>query len=158
MKLVLLIVAGVFAAAPLAAETLAEAGGLVVADGKARAAGPLARTGAGYFTVTNTGSAPDRLLAVETRAAQRVELHATAVENGVARMTPLLDGMPLPAGETVAFAQGGMHLMFLGLTEPWDTQAGVPLTLLFERAGPVEIVLPVAAGPAEEAGGAHAGH
>jgi copper(I)-binding protein len=56
-------------------------------------------------------------------------------------------GVPIPAGETVAFAQGGLHAMFLGLTEAWQDPDGVALTLVFESAGPVEIVLPRAEGP-----------
>jgi periplasmic copper chaperone A len=148
------IVAAALLAAPAAAEVLARAGDLVVADGTVRSAGPMARSGAGYFTVTNEGSADDRLIEARSEAGQRVELHRTTLENGVARMGAIEDGIAIPAGETVALEQGGDHLMFMGLTEAWDEDAGVPVTLVFERAGEVELVLPVTAGPA----GAHGGH
>jgi copper(I)-binding protein len=137
-------------------EILAEAGDLLIADGMARAAGAMARSGAGYFTVTNAGDAPDRLLSAESPAAVRVELHAHELDAaGVARMVELADGIAIPPGETVVLEPGGLHVMFLGLTEAWDIDAGIPLTLVFESAGPVEVSLP-AGGPARhDQGHAH---
>lgn len=141
-------------AAPAAAETLAETGTLVIADGSARAAGAAARSGAGYVTLTNTGDADDRLVAAESPAAERVELHNHIVEDGIARMIEIEGGIPLPAGETVSLEQGGMHIMFLGLTDEWGDD-GIPVTLVFEQAGKVEVTLPLAASPAHDHGGHH---
>lgn len=124
-------------------DILAQTEHLIVADGFVRAAGAMARSGAGYFTLTNTGPAAERLLAAESPAAARVELHTHELDAaGVARMVELADGIEIPPGETVALAPGGLHVMFMGLTEAWDPEEGVPLTLSFETAGPVEIVLP----------------
>ncbi|CAN5805514.1 hypothetical protein BH23PSE1_BH23PSE1_11950 [soil metagenome] len=131
----------------VSAGTLAEADGLVVADGAALSVGAMARTGAGYFTVTNSGAEADRLVAAESPAAERVELHIHRLEDGIARMEELTDGVPVPAGGTVEFAQGGLHVMFLGLTDAWREE-GVPVTLVFERAGPVDVLLPRSAPPA----------
>jgi periplasmic copper chaperone A len=119
---------------------------IVVSQGSARAA-PGARSGAGYLVLTNRGEAEDRLVAADSPAAQRVEFHTHRLENGIARMVEVED-FPLPPGDSVALAQGGDHLMFMGLTEAWDPGTGVPVRLVFERAGPLEVVLPVAAGPA----------
>ena len=143
-------------AAPAAAEdVLGAAGDIVATDGTARAA-PGARSGAGYLVLTNRGAAEDRLLAAESPAAQRVELHTHRLEDGIARMVEVED-IALPPGESVALAQGGDHLMFMGLTEAWDPETGIPVRLIFDRSGPLDVVLPVAAGPAHGHGHSH-GH
>jgi periplasmic copper chaperone A len=119
-----------------------EADGLIIEHAEARAAGAMARTGAGYFTITNTGS-DDRLIAAESPAAQRVELHTHVLEDGIARMVALEDGVEVPAGATVAFEPGGMHVMFMGLRDPWGVEGGVVVTLIFERVGEVPVTLAV---------------
>ncbi len=144
----------VLLAPPAVAETLAEAGGLVIADGSARAAGAAARSGAAYLTLSNTGETDDRLVAATSPAAERVELHDHVVDDGIARMVEIESGIPLPAGETVSLEQGGMHIMFLGLTDAWGGD-GVPVTLVFEQAGEVEVTLPLAAAPSAAHGGDH---
>lgn len=155
MNRVLASAATLLLASSLLAETLGEVGNIVVAEGEARAAGPAARAGAVYLSIINTGMEPDRLLSVESTAGQRVELHTTELENGVARMRPLKDGIPLAPGETVALEQGGDHVMVMGLTPAWNSEARVPLTLVFERAGPVSVSVPLMGAPS---GGHHKDH
>ncbi len=147
----------VLLAAPATAETLAEADALAIADGSAHAAGPAARAGAGYVTLTNTGDVDDRLVSATSPAAERVELHEHLLEDGIARMTEIEGGIPVPAGETVTLEQGGMHIMFLGLTDAWGPDE-VAVTLVFEQAGEIEVVLPVAAAPSHGHDGDHHPH
>ena len=123
--------------------TLAETETLLIEDGYVISAMPDAPTGAAFMLITNRGDAPDRLVAAEGDAAARIELHTHVLENGVARMVELEDGIELPPGETVALARGGLHVMLMGLTGPLEDGAEVPLTLVFEKAGPVAVVLPV---------------
>jgi copper(I)-binding protein len=79
-----------------------------------------AKTGAGYLSITNAGSAPDRLLAVEA-GFPRVELHATEVDAaGVARMAPV-EGLEIGPGETVTLAPQGTHVN----VEPRDGAAAM---------------------------------
>lgn len=54
-----------------------------------------------------------------------------------------LDALDLPAGQTVRFAPGGMHLMLMGLAGKLDESASFPLTLTFERAGAITVEIPV---------------
>jgi hypothetical protein len=122
---------------------LAEAGGLRVLDGYAISSGPNAPAGAAYMTIANDGDASDRLVAAESPAARRVGLHDHVLENGVARMVALPQGVQLPAGETVAFERGGLHVMLMGLTGPLVDGATVPITLVFEGAGALTIEFPV---------------
>ena len=58
-------------------------------------------------------------------------------------MRELREGLPLPAGETVALAPGGNHLMLLGVKEPLVAGDTVALTLTFEAAPAVEVTATV---------------
>jgi len=98
-----------------------------------------AMSGAGYMTITNTGSAPDRLLDVRADF-PRVSLHGTETDaQGVTRMIPV-EGIEIAPGETVTLAPGGMHVMFMGLDgDPFEEGERIPATLVFERAGEIEV-------------------
>jgi len=133
--------------APSAQETAA----IVVDAPWTRATAPGAPTGAGYLTLRNTGDSPDRLVDARSPAADRVEIHEMAMEEGVMRMRRLADGLPLPADGEVRLEPGGHHLMFMGLAEPLEEGGSVPVTLVFERAGERRVDLPVAPLGAREA-------
>jgi copper(I)-binding protein len=48
------------------------------------------------------------------------------------RMSPVEGGqISLPAGETVSLQPGGLHVMCIGLTEPFTVGETIPLTLVF---------------------------
>lgn len=96
------------------------------------------RTTAAYVTITNSGSNADRLTAVDAPGAGSVEIHTAGMENGVMRMRRL-EGLDIPAGETVAMAPGGYHIMIIDVEEPVQVGATVPLTLTFETSGNVTI-------------------
>jgi copper(I)-binding protein len=119
-------------------------GPITVTDLWARATPPGAKTAGGYLTITNSGSAPDRLVGVATPAAARGEIHQMSVAADVMTMKPA-DGVAIPAGESVTLAPGGFHLMFLGLMEPLVEGGEMPVTLTFEKAGSVETYLHVIA-------------
>ena len=109
---------------------------------------PGAPTAAGYLTITNTGSDPDRLIAVEADF-PRVQIHETEIDaSGVARMRHI-EALELPPGATVSLQPRGTHVMFMGLTEPLEEGAKIDATLVFEGAGAVAVqfnVEPRAAG------------
>ncbi|MCA1442362.1 copper chaperone PCu(A)C [Ensifer sp. IC4062] len=122
-----------------------EAGDLEISGGAVKAMLPGAKVGGGGLVVKNTGSADDRLLAVESPAAGRVELHEMKMENDVMKMRKLEEGIVIPAGATVELKSGGLHLMFMEVTKPFAEGETVPVTLTFEKAGKVDYVLPVGA-------------
>ncbi|MQW73420.1 DUF1775 domain-containing protein [Sinorhizobium medicae] len=136
-----------------AAETV-KLGDLDISGGAVKAMLPGAKVGGGGFLVKNNGSVDDRLIAVESPAAGRVELHEMTMENDVMKMRKLDEGIAVPAGETVELKNGGLHLMFMEVEKPFAEGDTVPVTLTFEKAGKVEYVLPVGTA----AGGAHSGH
>jgi len=98
-----------------------------------------AQVGVGYLRITNAGTAPDRLVGGSFESAKRVDLHATTIEQGVARMRPLTSGLEIKPGETVELKPGGFHLMFSELRQPIAEGDIINGTLVFEKAGRVEI-------------------
>jgi copper(I)-binding protein len=104
-----------------------------------------ASTGAGYMTITNTGTAPDRVSCVASDVSAQCQIHAMTVEDGVMKMRPVEGGLEIKPGETVTLKPGGMHVMFLGLKQPLQQGKTVKTTLKFENAGTLDLDLPVAA-------------
>ncbi len=132
------------------------AGDLHIGHPWTRAVAARAPTAAGYMTIRNAGSAPDRLIGAETPQAGRVELHEMSMTDGIMRMRPVPGGIALPPGQEVRLAPGGLHLMLIGPQGGFAQGARVPLTLVFERAGRVEVELAVEAAGARGSG--HDGH
>src|SRR5689334_7323517 len=92
-----------------------KAGAITINHPWARATPQGATVGAGYFTLTNTGTAPDRLIGASAAAAGHVELHAMSMVDGVMRMRPVKDGVELKPGQTVEFKSNAFHLMLVDL-------------------------------------------
>ena len=136
----------------------AAAADIMVMDPYARAASPSAKSGAAFMTLHNMSATDDRLIAAQTDAAKRVELH-THVEtgDGVMQMTEIEGGIALPAGEMHKMVRGGDHVMLMGLTGPLEQGADISVTLVFEQAGEVVVTIPVDNERKPEAG-AHGGH
>ncbi|HHB80472.1 MAG TPA: copper chaperone PCu(A)C [Aliiroseovarius sp.] len=108
---------------------------ITVEDGYAISAGEMAVAGAAYFTLRNSGSVDDRLIAVASDAARRVMLHASVAEGDVMRMVSRDEGLVLPAGETIVLEPGGNHIMLMGLTAPLAPGDTIKVALTFAQAG-----------------------
>lgn len=119
------------------------AGDISISGVWARAMLPGQPAGSGFLTLENKGAEPDRLVAVSSAAAGKVQLHTMQVVDDVMVMRPVESGIEIAPGERVEMKPGGMHLMFLDLEQPFAAGGFVPLTLTFEKAGPVDIELPV---------------
>ena len=105
------------------------AGRLVVENAWIRTAPPAAPMRAGYATLRNAGDAPLQIRAARSASFGDVSLHATQIENGVARMREL-DGLSLAPGESAVLEPGGKHLM---LMQPrGELQPGAKVVLTFE--------------------------
>ncbi|MFI5033345.1 MAG: copper chaperone PCu(A)C [Reyranellales bacterium] len=120
-------------------------GALEIDQPWARATPPTAPTGGGYLSVKNTGTTPDRLMSASSPAAGAVQVHQMKMEGSIMRMRELDGPLEIKPGETVTLAPGGLHLMMLGLKEPLKQGENVPLTLVFEKAGKVDVELAVVA-------------
>ena len=128
------------AAAPAAAH---HAHRIEVVEPWARAA-LAGRTGAAYMTLVNPTDTPDRLLAAAAEVAETVELHAHLHEGGVMRMRPVA-AIEVHPGEPAVLAPGGLHIMLIGLRRDLKRGETIRLILSFEKAGKVEVEVPVLA-------------
>jgi periplasmic copper chaperone A len=155
-----LVAAALLLAAPVARAHDYQAGAIAIDHVWARATPGGAKVAAGYFTLTNTGTTPDRLIAATAVVAGHVELHEMSMVDGVMRMRPVKGGIELKPGQTLALESGSFHLMMLDLKQPLKQGERIKGTLTFEKAGPVEVEFAVEGigGPARAApaaGGMH---
>jgi copper(I)-binding protein len=116
-----------------------------------------ASVGAGYMTITNAGTASDRLIGGASTVSDRFEIHDMAMEGSVMKMHAKSAGLEIKPGATVTLQPGGLHVMFVGLKAPLTRGQTVKVTLQFEKAGKVEVDYPVAAIGAQSAGGGTSG-
>ena len=130
-----------------------KAGAITINHPWARATPGGASVGAGYLTLTNTGTTPDRLIGATAAAAEHVDLHEMKMVDGVMRMRPVKDGIELKPGQRVEFKSNAFHLMMVDLKQPLQQGQRVKGTLTFEKAGTVEIEFAVEGigGPARAA-------
>jgi len=134
-------VLGLLVAGPVLAKDY-KVGQIEIDDLWVRATAPGQPNGAGYLKMENDGKQPDRLVAVQSSAAERAELHTVSTEGGVARMRRV-DGVPVAADGKAALAPGGYHVMFLKLKQPFEQGAHIPATLTFEHAGKIDVTFEV---------------
>ncbi|MCA0922290.1 copper chaperone PCu(A)C [Pseudooceanicola nanhaiensis] len=129
----------------LAAPLPALAEGIEVHDAYARAASPIAKSGAAFMVIQNQGATEDdRLIGVASDIAQKVELHTHQdMGGGVMKMVHVEEGFEMPADGELRLERGGKHVMFMGLTRPMKQGESFDLTLTFEKAGDVTITVPV---------------
>ena len=110
---------------------------------------------AGYMTLVNDTAAEDALLSASSPRAERVEVHEMTMEGGVMQMRAVAR-LAIPAGQSIELAPNGRHLMFYGVTQPFAVDETIPVRLTFERAGDVDVSLPVQRPGASNA--EHGGH
>ncbi len=128
--------------------------GIVISQARVLPPFPGKDTAAGYFEITNHGVA-DRLVSVTSPISNAVEIHNHIEDNGVMKMRRV-EGVDLAKGETLAFKPGSYHLMMFKAELP-DTQDEVSLTLNYENAPSVTIIVPVE-GRGDEVEDDHSGH
>ena len=109
----------------------------------ARVTAPGQPTGGGYLKLDNKGR-DDKLLSARAAVSASVELHSMSMDGDVMRMRQV-DAIALPAGKTVELKPGGFHIMFVGLKAPLKAGDKFPMTLKFEKAGEVDVVVNVEA-------------
>ena len=143
------------APAPAASAGTIRAGALAIEQPWSRATPGGAKVAGGYARITNTGREPDRLVSGSLAAAGGFEIHETIEAGGVARMRPLDRGLEIKPGQTVELRPGGPHMMFVDLKEPLREGQAVKGSLVFERAGTVEVTFQVRGIGARDAGHAH---
>jgi copper(I)-binding protein len=150
-----LLIAGM---AGLASAHEVKVGTLTITDLWTRATPPGAPAAGGFLTITNTGTEPDRLIAVSSPETAAGELHEMSMENDVMKMNAVAGGIEIPAGATVKLAPGGLHLMLIGPKGPLTEGGKFPVTITFEKAGKIDTflhIMPIGSKGPDGAGGGH---
>ena len=95
-----------------------------------------------YLTISNSGGADDELTAATTDVAEMTHLHETKIDKSGRAMMDMRSSVDVPAGETVRFSPGKLHLM---LMQPKTLHEGdtFVLWLHFEKAGDIKTTVRV---------------
>jgi periplasmic copper chaperone A len=115
------------------------AGTVKISNPWTRVPPPSAKVAGGFMTLTNTGTAPDRLVKGSSPAAGRIEIHEMTLDGGMMKMRELDKGLEINPGQTIELKPGSFHIMFMDLKEAPKEGGTVKGTLEFEKAGKVEI-------------------
>jgi hypothetical protein len=119
-----------------------EKGGIHIADPWTPAPIGMAKVMAGYFEIISMKETPDRLVGARSAQADRVELHGHSEVDGVMRMRPV-EAVEINPFGGAELEPGGLHLMIMGLTQKVEAGDRIPVTLIFEHAGEIEVKLTV---------------
>jgi copper(I)-binding protein len=103
---------------------------------------PDATTAAVYVSFEEI-AAGDKLVGADTTLAEAVELRGPAATTGGPEI--VLKAIDLPAASAVALRPEGMHLQLLRLKTPLQWQRSYPMTLHFEKSGPVDVMVSIGA-------------
>ena len=122
---------------------------LRIADAWARETVAGQTSTAAYLTISNRGTAADRLVSISASEPAKATVHTTDNSNGISRMRELSSGLAVPAGSTIELRPGGTHVMIMGLREPLRRGVTLKLRLRFEKSGekPVDVRVAPATGP-----------
>ena len=128
------------------------AGDLVVDGPMVPLAPPGAMAHAAYMTLTNAGDVPRQLIGVQAQGYLIAHIHRTELKDDIVSMSSV-DLMEIAPGQTVAFEQGGLHVMLMRPEGPLENGGTVELTLEFANGE----TLPVSAkvGPMVVGGHGH---
>ena len=104
---------------------------------------------AAYLTITNSGTADDRLVDVLAPEPIKASVHATENSGGISRMREMASGVAVPVGSTVELKPGGTHVMITGLQAPLPRGETLKLRLRFAKSGEklIDVRVAPASGP-----------
>ncbi|WP_311948478.1 copper chaperone PCu(A)C [Halomonas piscis] len=103
--------------------------------------------GAGYFTLNNTGDTPVTLTGAASEAFDKVMLHQSIEEDGMANMHAV-DAVEVAPESTFTFAPKGHHLMFMQRSADLSVGDSVTVELEFQQRDPLKVTFDVVS-PAE---------
>jgi periplasmic copper chaperone A len=112
-------------------------GDVTVAHPWARATPGGAKVGGAYLEIKATGKG-DRLIAAHSPVAGKAEIHNHIMEGNIARMRRV-EAIPVAGGKSVVLEPSGYHVMLMDLKQPLKEGDLIKLTLVFERAGEIEV-------------------
>lgn len=93
----------------------------------------------GFMRITNTGTEPDRLIGGSFLLSARLEVHEMVLQGDRMRMRELAGGLEIPPGKSVLLRPGSYHVMFMEMKQPLKAGDRIKGTLVFAKAGTVEV-------------------
>jgi copper(I)-binding protein len=139
MRRLFLFVAGAIFSLSAAATIASE---LTVTDGQVRVPMPGRTVTAGYFTLQNNTAAAVSLLAVQSPAFEKAELHQHTHQDGVMRMEQVAQ-IDIAANSVVTLQPGGLHLMLFNPMQPLLVGESVTVTLSFSNGEQLSLSMPL---------------
>ena len=126
---------------------------VVIEGAWSRASIGTSRPGVAYMTLRNTGEAPVVVSGLRTDVAMMPMIHATTTDaQGVTRMSHM-EEVEIAAGEAVALAPGGLHVMLMDLQRPMVEGESYTLSVIFADGTEATVEVPIlgmaARGPAD---------
>ena len=101
------------------------------------------KSAAVFMTVMNHRRDDVVLLEIKTPIAAKAIIHSVVTKDGEPVMEAMTKGLPLAKHQIVRMEPGGMHVMLMGIKEPLKDGAEIPMTLVFDKAGPIDIQVKV---------------
>lgn len=118
-------------------------GSLRISSPFARATVPQQPAGAAYLSIENRGKTADALIRASSPVAREVQIHSMKMEADVMRMREILR-LDIKPGSAIKMKPGdGYHIMLIGLKQGLNEGDKFPMTLVFEKAGPLEVTVTV---------------
>ena len=84
----------------------------------------------------------DQLISASSPIAAEMQLHTMSMEGNVMKMREV-KAIDVPANGSVELKPGSLHLMFMDIKTPLKAGESVPVRLKFQKAGELEIKVPV---------------
>ena len=138
----------------LAQHSHQKAGSLVIEVPWTRATPGGAKVAGGFLKITNKGGAPDRLIGGTLPLAESAEVHEMTMTDGIMKMRRLEKGLEIRPGQTIELKPGSYHMMFTGLKQGLKAGGTIKGTLVFEKAGTINVEYKIAPiGAASPSGG-----
>lgn len=96
--------------------------------------------------IENTADTDDKLIEAKGDIAEIIELHENMIDpDDGTMMMRKIKNVEVAAGADAVLEPKGMHIMFIKLNQALEIGYKIPLTLVFEKAGEVHIVVNVIA-------------
>jgi len=111
-----------------------------------REAPPTAKMLASYMVLHNNGDTSEILKSAAAKGFNRVEIHRTTINNGIASMEAQ-DSLEIPAKESVVLQPGSYHLMLIDGDHHLQEGENVEISLNFANDKTIEIQAPVRKAP-----------
>jgi len=100
-----------------------------------------------YLIIHNHSKTSDELIGASSNRSDNVEIHKTTMENDIMKMQ-MVSSVPLNAGDEVAFAPGGYHIMLVSVKQELKTGDHVGVILHFKNHANIVVNATVGDAPA----------